>query len=124
MSDIELTNGLTPGQIYGIPFENVTIGVFYNKEIFTELGLELPATLEEFRGGYAGSFSTLELRLFRSARRDSWPLAHVWLQLVHTAMPIEVITGIENNDPCLSPRYRGIPGRNAKDPGVGGGRLP
>ena len=31
--------------------------------------------------------------------RDSWPLAHVWLQLVHTAMPIAVITGIEENDP-------------------------
>ena len=48
MSDIELTNGLTPGQIFGIPFENVTIGVFYNKEIFAEHGLELPETLADF----------------------------------------------------------------------------
>lgn len=99
MSDIRLTNGLTPDQIYGIPFENVTIGVFYNKEVFAELGLEIPATLAEFEA-IMQALLDAGITPVSVGGRDSWPLAHVWLQLVHTAMPIEVITGIENNDPA------------------------
>ncbi len=98
MSDIRLTNGLTPDQIYGIPFENVTIGVFYNKEVFAELGLEVPATIEEFEAVMQAALDA-GMTPVSVGGRDSWPLAHVWLQLVHTAMPIEVITGIEENDP-------------------------
>ena len=99
MSDIRLTNGLTPDQIYGIPFENVTIGVFYNKEIFAELGLALPESLEDFEA-IMGALLDAGITPVSVGGRDSWPLAHVWLQLVHTAMPIEVITGIEENDPA------------------------
>ena len=99
MSDIELTNSLTPGQMYGIPFENVTIGVFYNKDVFAELGLELPETLEDFEA-IMQTILDAGITPISVGGRDSWPLAHVWLQLVHTAMPIEVITGIENNDPA------------------------
>ncbi len=98
MSDIRLTNGLTPDQIFGIPFENVTIGTFYNKEIFAELGLEIPTTLEEFEA-LMQALLDAGIPPVSVGARDSWPLAHVWLQLVHTAMPIEVITGIEENDP-------------------------
>ncbi|MCY4538927.1 MAG: extracellular solute-binding protein [Chloroflexi bacterium] len=99
MSDIRLTNGLTPDQIYGIPFENVTIGVFYNKEIFAELGLAIPGTLADFEAAMQAVLDT-GMTPISVGGRDSWPLAHVWLQLVHTAMPIEVITGIEENDPA------------------------
>ena len=101
MSDIELTNGLTPGQIYGIPFENVTIGVFYNKVLFAEHGLELPETLADFEA-IMQALLDAGITPVSVGGRDSWPLAHVWLQLVHTAMPIEVITGIESNDPAYS----------------------
>ena len=98
MSDITLTNGLTPGEIHGIPFENVTIGVFYNKEIFEELGLEVPETLEEFES-IMETIKETGMTPVSVGGRDGWPLAHVWLQLVHTAMPIQAITDIEDNDP-------------------------
>ena len=35
------------GKIYGIPGEMETIGVFYNKDIFAELGIEEPQTLDD-----------------------------------------------------------------------------
>ena len=35
------------GKVYGIPGEAETIGLFYNKEIFSELGLEEPQSLED-----------------------------------------------------------------------------
>ena len=35
------------GKIYGIPGEMETIGVFYNKEIFSELGIEEPESLDD-----------------------------------------------------------------------------
>ena len=37
------------GKIYGIPGEMETIGIFYNKEIFADLGLEAPQSLDELR---------------------------------------------------------------------------
>src|SRR4028118_2011377 len=37
------------GKLYGVPGELETIGVFYNKDVFTELGLEQPESLEDLR---------------------------------------------------------------------------
>jgi raffinose/stachyose/melibiose transport system substrate-binding protein len=37
------------GKIYGIPGEMETIGLFYNKQIFEQLGIEPPQTLDELR---------------------------------------------------------------------------
>jgi raffinose/stachyose/melibiose transport system substrate-binding protein len=36
------------GQIYAVPFASQTLVVFYNEQIFDELGLELPTTWDEF----------------------------------------------------------------------------
>jgi raffinose/stachyose/melibiose transport system substrate-binding protein len=35
------------GKIYGIPGELETIGVFYNKDVFTELGIDQPQSLDD-----------------------------------------------------------------------------
>ena len=37
------------GKVYGLPGEAETIGLFYNKDLFAELGIEEPTTLEEVR---------------------------------------------------------------------------
>ncbi len=37
------------GKTYGVPGELETIGLFYNKAVFTELGLEAPQSLDELR---------------------------------------------------------------------------
>lgn len=37
------------GRIYGIPGEMETIGIFYNEEIFDDLGIEAPESLDDLR---------------------------------------------------------------------------
>ena len=37
------------GKVYGLPGEAETIGLFYNKDLFAELGIEEPTTLEDVR---------------------------------------------------------------------------
>ncbi len=37
------------GKVYGLPGEAETIGLFYNKDLFAELGLEEPQTLDDLR---------------------------------------------------------------------------
>lgn len=98
ISEVYLTNDMTPGEIYGIPFETTTIGVYYNTEIFEELGLVPPTTFEEFESILA-TVKEAGITPVSVGALDGWPLAHVWLQLVHVNMPIEVIAGIEMNDP-------------------------
>jgi raffinose/stachyose/melibiose transport system substrate-binding protein len=99
INEVYQTNDMTPGQIFGIPFETTTIGVYYNTEIFAELGLELPETLADFEAIMA-TIKDAGITPVSVGGLDAWPLAHVWLQLVHTNMPIEIITGIELNDPA------------------------
>ena len=36
------------GKIYGIPYATNADGVIYNKDIFNELGLQIPKTWDEF----------------------------------------------------------------------------
>ncbi|GGD50077.1 ABC transporter substrate-binding protein [Paenibacillus nasutitermitis] len=46
MSTANFSDG---GKVYGIPFDNVNIlGVFYNKKIFDQLGLQPPQTYQQF----------------------------------------------------------------------------
>ncbi len=37
------------GRVYGVPGEMETIGLFYNKDLFAELGIEPPQSIEELR---------------------------------------------------------------------------
>ena len=37
------------GKVYGLPGEAETIGLFYNKDLFAELGIEEPQTLDDLR---------------------------------------------------------------------------
>lgn len=40
--------GLADDELYGVPYSIVNTGVFYNKKIFEEQGLEVPQTYDEF----------------------------------------------------------------------------
>ena len=52
------------GQPYGVPFIAVSHGVYYNMDIFAELGLEVPQTWEDLLADAATS-----RRLVRSFRQ-------------------------------------------------------
>ena len=43
------------GKVYGIPGEAETIGLFYNKDVFTELGLDEPQRLEDVEAASAAA---------------------------------------------------------------------
>lgn len=46
--DAALAQGSYEGKLYAIPYQNVSIaGVFYNKEMFEQYGLEIPTTVGE-----------------------------------------------------------------------------
>ena len=65
--------GRTDGSLYGVPFATQTLQVFYNKEIFDELGLSEPTTWDEFtalnEAISAGGYTPLAL-----GAKDSWML--------------------------------------------------
>ena len=62
------------GQTWGVPFANQIIGIFYNKGIFEEYGLEEPATWEQLMN-YAQTLQDNGVTPFFIAGRDAWTLA-------------------------------------------------
>ncbi|WP_319563005.1 extracellular solute-binding protein [Marispirochaeta sp.] len=47
-SSIASASGYEDGVIYGVPFANQALGIFYNKRIFRENGVSVPTTWDEF----------------------------------------------------------------------------
>lgn len=94
MDSILYNNKGTPEQIFGIPYATNTIGVYYNKEIFAELELEIPSTLEEFEA-LMQTVSEAGYEPVSVGGRTGWPLEHVWSQLSHTNADLELFAELE-----------------------------
>ncbi|MEX2540895.1 MAG: extracellular solute-binding protein, partial [Trueperaceae bacterium] len=94
-------NAGTPGSIYGVPYSLTTVGVYYNGDIFDELGLAVPTTFGEFEQVLA-DLKEAGYTPISVGALDGWPLDHVWSQIVHTNIPIEYITRLEQLDPEVS----------------------
>lgn len=47
-TSLEGARGVQDGKIYGVPYSTPNMGVFYNKDIFVDHGLEVPETYAEF----------------------------------------------------------------------------
>lgn len=90
-----------PDTLYQMPFDLVTVGVYYNTEIYDELGLEPPTTFEEFEQQLA-TIKDAGITPIAVGALDGWPLAHIWDQLVHTSVPFDYIEGLESGDPSVS----------------------
>lgn len=89
-----------PDQVFQMPFDLVTVGVYYNVEMFDELGLEEPETFEEFENILA-TVKEAGITPIGVGALDGWPLAHIWSQLVHTSVPIDYIASLETADPSV-----------------------
>jgi raffinose/stachyose/melibiose transport system substrate-binding protein len=83
-------DNLTPGHYYGIPYDYTTVGAYYNKTIFDELGLVPPTTFEEMQtllaALKAGKPDTAPIAV---GAGEGWPLSHVFDQINHTTVPFE-----------------------------------
>jgi raffinose/stachyose/melibiose transport system substrate-binding protein len=86
-----------PNSLYQMPFDVVTVGVYYNTEIYADLGLEPPATLEEFEE-QLGTIKEAGITPISVGALDGWPLGHIWDQLLHTSVPYEFIESLEAKD--------------------------
>jgi raffinose/stachyose/melibiose transport system substrate-binding protein len=80
----------TPGHHYGIPFDMATVGVYYNKAVFDELGLQVPKTFDEFQQLLATiKAKKPDIAVISTGAGEGWPLSHVYDQIVHSTVPYE-----------------------------------
>jgi len=81
-------NPLGPGHLWTISYDAVAIGAYYNAELFAELGLEPPATLEEFDQTLA-ALKDAGITPVTVGGQTPWQMTHVWSTLSHTNTPWE-----------------------------------
>jgi raffinose/stachyose/melibiose transport system substrate-binding protein len=81
------------GPIYGVPYDITNVGVFYNKDIFNQLGVKPPKTFEEFQSLIA-AVKSKGITPFPAGGLDGWPFDHYFMSLVHVTTPIEKIEDI------------------------------
>ena len=60
------------GELYGLPLEQDLVGVYYNKDIFEELGLSVPTTYQEFLT-VAEAIKEAGYTPIAFGNRDRWP---------------------------------------------------
>ncbi len=65
------------GPLWGISPISEDIGVFYNKDKLAALGMDTPATFEEFEATLAAALDAGELPI-QLGNLDQWPGIHVW----------------------------------------------
>ncbi len=68
-------------QVWGVPFAKQTVQVFYNKKIFADLGLTLPAKFEDM-ATIAAAVKEAGLIPYAVTGKDSWQLVNVFDGLV------------------------------------------
>ncbi len=66
----------TEGQPYGVPIIAVSHGVYYNKQIFSDLGLEVPTTWQELIAA-AQTIKDAGFIPFANASGDPWTIAEI-----------------------------------------------
>ena len=77
-------NPTTPGKIYGIPWSQNTVGVFYNADIFSKEGLTVPKTLADFESVMQSLKDRGYKPVVSVGGRDGWPLSQIFEQFIHS----------------------------------------
>lgn len=90
-------------KMYGIPASNNIEGIFYNKKIFNELGLEVPKTVEEFEV-VCDKLATAGYIPLSLAGKEKWPNTRILANLVARKLgydaPSKLVSGeIPFSDP-------------------------
>ena len=83
------------GHVYAIGHELEMIGVYYNKDIFAELGLEVPTTYDEFLAILQATKDAGYIPL-AFANKDGWPAYHMFSSFTN------VLEGKEAMDELLA----------------------
>lgn len=76
------------GKTYGVPGELETIGLFYNKDVFTELGLEEPQSVDELRAA-ADAIKASGRTPFAVGDKEGWEGGHLLSMALSSAIGSE-----------------------------------
>ncbi|HWT23101.1 MAG TPA: extracellular solute-binding protein [Solirubrobacteraceae bacterium] len=69
------------GKTYGIPEQVEEVGIFYNKQLFDEMGVQPPETLEEFER-IADQLKQRGITPLAFANKEQWPAGHQFSMMV------------------------------------------
>ncbi|MEK0312575.1 ABC transporter substrate-binding protein [Cohnella sp. 56] len=73
------------GKLYGVPLESVTTGVFYNKKIFADLGINTPQNWNEFIAAN-DKIKAAGITPILIGAKDSWTANIVGVTINHSAV--------------------------------------
>ena len=91
------------GVVYGVPGEMETIGLFYNKDVFDELGIEQPTNLEELEAA-AQTVKDAGYVPLAVSDQEGWQGGHLLSMALSSAVGSEGINAlIEGEMPWTSP---------------------
>ena len=91
------------GKIYGVPGELETIGVYYNKDMFSDLGLDEPQNLDDLAAAAAAA-KAAGVVAFATADKEGWEGGHyLSMALASEAGPDEMLSIINGDESWDSP---------------------
>ena len=79
------------GNLYGLPQVGEVVGIYYNKEKLTKLGVEPPKTWAEFEDALAKAKAAGEVPM-QFGNLDKWPAIHVFGTVQDQSVPADQIT--------------------------------
>jgi raffinose/stachyose/melibiose transport system substrate-binding protein len=89
------------GELYGLPQAGEIVGVFYNRAKLTALGLEAPATWDEFNAALEAAKAAGEVPLMLGDV-EGWPAAHVFGPIQGAHVPADQITALGMGNPGVA----------------------
>ncbi len=89
------------GNLYGLPQVGEVVGLYYNKEKLTKLGIQPPTTWAEFEDALAKAKAGGELPM-QLGNLDKWPAIHVFGTVQDKTTPADQITTLAFGRPGAS----------------------
>jgi len=106
---LDTIGALTPWQVdgkqYGLPFRWGLEGIFYNKEIFEQAGIDSPPTTMTELNEAVEKLKAINVIPISVGAGDNWPAAHWWYNFAIRSCSEETLTAAANehifDDPCF-----------------------
>ncbi|MFT4145322.1 MAG: extracellular solute-binding protein [Mobilitalea sp.] len=95
--DAANTNVSVDGKVYGLVYNALYQGVYYNKDMFAENGWSVPTTLEELQA-IIDDCKAKGITPFASHMVDTWSIGNVTMQFA--------MNDVFNNDPTWGDKFR------------------
>jgi raffinose/stachyose/melibiose transport system substrate-binding protein len=95
------------GPIYGTPYASDVIGWFYNKDLMSDLNMDVPQTMDELEATLQASKDAGQQPIL-IGNKDGWPVWHLLYNVIDQYADAEEISGIVYNDEGASYESDGV----------------